>query len=246
MNIPTSFKILALSLLLLHAPVPLQGAQKTLILNTAGNAPLHRPQQNGIIDLLVKEAFSGINIEVYLQHLPAERALMNANLGIEDGDAARIGGLTEEYPNLIQVPARIFHTDFVAFTRDQQIIVTNWRDLEPYHVGIIVGHKISEANVKNTRSLTIADDTRILFTLLKNERVDIVVCEYFFGMDMVKQLGLTDVRTLSPPLATLDFYIYLHKKHALLVDGLVDSINQMNDNGTYSRIYRQGKTDAGY
>ncbi|MCK4786613.1 MAG: transporter substrate-binding domain-containing protein [Desulfobacteraceae bacterium] len=216
-------------------------ARQTLTLNTAGNPPLHTPDQTGIIDLLVKEAFRRISKDVILQYLPPERALINANQGIEDGDMARIGGLSAAYPNLIQVPEKVFETDFVAFTRMKELQLRNWQDLQPYDVAVIKGHKISEQNVIGTRSLLKANNIEILFNLLKNKRADIVVCERLFGLAMKKKLHLDDVRIVKPPLASLDFFIYLHRKHESLVDELASALIEMREDGTYRKIYPGAK-----
>lgn len=75
---------------------------------------------------------------------------MNANEGIEDGDALRIAGLTKLYPNLIQVPEVVTKVDFV---------------------GIVRGHKIAEMNTVGCKTVTAADTVEQLFTLLENGRL---------------------------------------------------------------------------
>lgn len=223
---------------LLHCTPAL--ADRILSINTPGNPPLHYPDQTGILDLLTREAFTRIGAEVTIQHLPPERALINANAGLDDGDSARIGGLEKIYPNLLQVPAIIFDTAFVAFTLRKDLAINGWQDLKPYDVAIIRGHKISEQNVVGTHSLTKTDNVEMLFTLLKNNRADVVVCEQFFGFDMAKKIGLEDIRILDPPLATLDFFIYLHKRHRNIVPRLAEAIEKMHEDGTYDRIYQTG------
>lgn len=221
-------------------------ADQNLNLNTATLPPLHNPQQTGMIDLMVQRAFSGVGKNVYLQYLPPERALLNANLGIEDGEAARTSGLSEKYSHLRQVPIKIFHSNFMVFTRMQDISISGWQDLKFYNVAIIRGDKMSEAKLTTTRSLMMVENTELLFTLLKNNRVDLVLCEYFIGKHMAKQLRIDDVRVLDPPLAEEDFYIYLHKKHEPLITALSEAIDKMHQDGTYARIYLQGIADAGY
>ena len=212
-------------------------AQTDLILNTAGNAPLHHPDQTGLLDRLVVEAFARIDRKVSIQHLPPERGLLNANLGIEDGEAGRIGGLGAMYPNLVQVPTPVFHSQFVAFSNGQALPIRSWQDLQPYDVAICRGHKISEENVPACRSLVKAANTEILFTLLKNNRADVVVCERIFGVAMAQKLNLGAVRILEPPLASVDFFIYLNRKHEALVAGLAKALGQMEEDGTSRSIY---------
>ncbi|MDH5297937.1 MAG: transporter substrate-binding domain-containing protein [Desulfobulbaceae bacterium] len=224
------------ALLLEFLVPPVLPAQPSLVLNTAGRQPLHRPDQTGIIDRLLREAFGRIGIRVVIQHLPPERALLNANAGIEDGEAARVGGLSATYPNLIQVEEKVFTTDFVAFTNHRALPIRNWKDLQPYDVAIVRGHKISEKNVTGTRSLIKAENTELLFGLLKNNRADVVVCERIFGLAAAKDAGIAGVRVLEPPLARLDFFVYLHKKHAAMVPKLAKALKEMRADGSYRRI----------
>jgi polar amino acid transport system substrate-binding protein len=57
----------------------------------------------------------------------AARAISLTNDGIDDGLAARIGGLEKDYPNLVQVPEPIFVNDFVACTNAVNPQIKTWR-----------------------------------------------------------------------------------------------------------------------
>ena len=60
-----------------------------------------------------------LGVELRLVKLPAERGLINANAGIEDGDLARITGLEKQYPNLVRVPEKLVDLDFTAFSKQR-------------------------------------------------------------------------------------------------------------------------------
>ncbi len=184
----------------------------------------------------MKEAFSRIDIDVDLNHLEPEEALVNANKGEADGDAVRIGGLSRLYPNLLQVPAIAFLTNFVAFSKNPEFKLTEWNDLKPYKVAIIKGHKISEKMLVGTRSLTSANNLESLFNLLKTNTVEVVVCEQGFGTEMARKLNIPEIIVSNPPLAKLNFFVYLHKKHEILIPGLTKAINEMHIDGSYNRI----------
>jgi hypothetical protein len=63
-----------------------------LVLNSADGPPFSKPDETGIIDLVLKEAFRRVGIEISIIAVPAERALRNAGEGIEDGTFSRIAG----------------------------------------------------------------------------------------------------------------------------------------------------------
>jgi polar amino acid transport system substrate-binding protein len=112
--------------------------------------------------------------------------------------------------------------------------------LKPYNVGIIRGHKISEERVVGTRSLFKASNTEALFSLLNSNRVDVAVCERLFGSLMAKKIN-TSIRVVEPPLASVDFYLYLHKKHEPLVSKISAALKAMKRDGTHERLRLQGQ-----
>lgn len=209
-----------------------------LILNTPGEPPWHFPDNRGINDRWMQLVFAEVGLEVTLQKLPSERALVNANAGIEDGDAIRIGGLSAAYPNLIQVPEKVAVMDFVAFSKGADLRIDGWDSLRPYHVGIIKGHKISEANVRGTRSLVAALDARQLFALLEAGRIDIAIEQREMGQYYLMSQGIANIRQLELPLARLDFYLYLNRRHAALVPRVAAAIRKLRENGTLERSER--------
>jgi polar amino acid transport system substrate-binding protein len=232
-----------LMLLLVFFSTPDLSALQRLKLNTPGEPPYHYPDQAGIMDLWMKEAFARIGMEVIMDWQPPERGIENANMGIVDGDAGRIAGIGKRYPNLIQVPEKIMVSEFVAFTLNSTFSPAGWQSLKPYNVAIVRGHKISEANVVGTRSLIQARNTEALFLLLNNNRVDVAVCERLFGSVMAKKIN-PEIRVMEPPLARLDFYLYLHTKHEPLVLRVSEALKAMKRDGSYERLRIQGQKQS--
>ena len=111
-------------------------AEPALILNTANEPPNSTERLDGIADRAVREAFRRIGREVTLVRLPSERALLNANDGVDDGNYARVEGLEAEYKNLVRVPEPVTRFEFVAFSRGPRPAGGAWADLAPYHVGM--------------------------------------------------------------------------------------------------------------
>jgi polar amino acid transport system substrate-binding protein len=129
-------------------------------------------------------------------------------------------------------------SEFVAFTLNSVFSASGWQSLKPYNVAIVRGHKISEANVIGTRSLFRARNAEALFLLLNNNRVDVAVCERVFGSMMARKIN-PEIKSMEPPLARLDFYLYLHNKHKPLVLKLSEALKAMKRDGTYERLRLQ-------
>jgi polar amino acid transport system substrate-binding protein len=192
-------------------------AESLITLSTYAGTPLSTPNQSGFYDLVLKEAFSRAGHKINIIQLPAERSITNANEGITDGDFVRISGLTSIYKNIIQVPEKITNFDFVAFSKDPTIKITDWQSAKPYHIGIVRGWKILENNLAGAASLLRVKNQQLLFKLLDKNRANIVVYSRFEGYGVIRQQNLKGVHTLEPPMAIREMYLYLNKQHAQLV-----------------------------
>jgi polar amino acid transport system substrate-binding protein len=184
----------------------------------------------------MKQVFSRNGLKVSVQFLPAERAIQQANSGMNDGDGPRVAGLETQYTDLIQVPEKFLDMEFVGFSKNAAIRTDRWESLKPYRIGFIRGWKILEANIVGTQSLDIAGNTENLFNLLKKDRIDIAVIGKAEGLNHIMEQRIKDIRVLSPPLAKKEMFLYLHKKHENLVPKIAASLKDMKREGKYSQI----------
>ena len=208
-----------------------------LVLNTSYTAPITAPDKSGILDHFYQELFKRLGFDFEIQYLPAERALINADKGIDDGDVCRIVGLDEKYTNLVRVPENIMKYEHVIFTRNIDFKVTGPDELKPYDVGVVKGWKIIEWNTKTARSVTLVDEGEQLFAMLNDGRIDLGIIERMTGMMHVKNLGFKNIHNLEPAFLTGDWYLYLHKKHENLVLIIADEIRRMKEDGSHRRIF---------
>lgn len=119
-------------------------AEKTLVINTAYSEPLTSADHTGALDLFYHELGKRLGIKIEIQALPAERSLVNANSGVDDGDVSRVVGMEKIYPDLIRVPEAVMHFELVAFSRKENFKVINADSFKPYSVAIVTGWKILE------------------------------------------------------------------------------------------------------
>lgn len=219
--------------------VPAAHAQSgdALVLNTGVRAPYTQPDRSGFLDRLVAELFRRVGIKAEVQVYEAsERALQNANDGIDDGMAMRIKGLEAQYPNLVRVPEKIIDNDFVAYSRRRDFPTRDWDALAPYHVAHIIGWKVFEKNLGNRGNVTRVKDARQLFELLHQDRTDVILYERWQGLWWSREMAL-EARLLDPPLASQEMFIYLHRKHAPLADKVAAALAKMKKDGSYRRIF---------
>ncbi len=157
-------------------------AQQTLNLNTGGGPPFHTVEQTGFVDIVLQQAFRRIGVGVKITILPAERAMLNANAGIDDGETDRIAGLEKLYPNLMAIPEPVSNWKFVAFAKQVKFPTAGWDSLRPYSVGYINGAKIFEQNTPKTVHLTKVGSVAQLFKVLLHGRAQIVLFEAWQGL----------------------------------------------------------------
>lgn len=208
----------------------------TVVFNTANKPPNAADDHTGLCDSIMTEACRRLGLVLKIVNLPSERALINANEGIDDGNFARIKGLEKRYPNLIRVDEEITTFEFVAFSAGPAFRTEGWESLRPYRVGVITGWKMLEDHITGVAALTKVRDERLLFGLLAAGKTDLVVYDRQQGRVLVKQLGLPGIKPLEPPLAVERMYPYLHKRHAALVPKLEQVLRAMKQDGTFQRI----------
>jgi polar amino acid transport system substrate-binding protein len=228
--------------LAIAAPMwPTAVAATELIINSGRKEPFTTPEGTGFYDILVRTLFERLGIQATCVRLPSERALINANVGIDDGNIARIVGLEKKYPNLRRVPGKIIDFEFMVFTRDAEFRVDGWQSLAPYHVGFITGWKIFEKNINQVRGITQVRSPGQLFTLLGNKRADVVTFDRWGGLWWIRTHAV-DAHILEPPLATREMFLYVNRKHEALIPRISAALAQMKEDGEYRRIYDQTLT----
>lgn len=218
---------------------PLPSIAQTLVLNNPTATPLTNDEKTGFFDIIVGEAFRRSGLELSLIKLPPERGLKNANEGIDDGDLSRIAGLEKFYPNLVRVPEKIFDMNFVGFANKPEIEISGWQSLKPYVVGLIKGWKIFENNVPAGTNVILTNDPDQLFSLLEKGRVDIALYSRLMGLAIVQRRQMVGVTDLSPPLASREMFIYLHKSRKDLAPSIAAALAALKSEGLYEAEYKK-------
>ncbi len=231
--------ILVLISFLFFSPTQnLLAAGDQYVIGSDAALPLSATDQTGMLDLIVKTAFSRLGKDVEIVSLPSERSLLNANNGLTDGDLVRIDGINKMYLNLVKVPETICTFDFVAFSKNSEIkLEPQWDSLKPYAVAIITGWKILEENIRS-KNLVKVDTPQMLFNHLNKERVDLIVYNRHEGYGVIHKMKLKNIFVLDPPLASREMFLYLNMKHQRLANEVAITIKQMKRDGTFDEIVR--------
>lgn len=226
-----------LLLLLLTARTAV-GAEADLVIGSCHLPPLSTEQADGLLDQLCQEAFRRVGRGVRVQRLPCERSLLQADQGHTDGDILRIAGLESRYPSLVRVPEPLFTVEFSCFVTRRDLNIASPEDLRPLRVGYILGWKILEDNVQAARVERVREP-EALFAMLADGRVDVVIYERITGAWLIKAWGLARIHALEPPLFSTPQFLYLHRRHAALVQPLAEALAAMRAEGRFEELARQ-------
>ena len=220
----------AIVFLLASNPAAIGADQKPLVIARIVDSPLTNLGMH-----ILKDAYHRLGIEVEFRLLPGARALKSSNVGVTDGELFRVGGMSERYPNLIQVPVPVAHTDFVVFTRLPPFTLSGYSSLQSFSVAFRRGMKIVEQGTAHMERYLVSDPEQA-FRMLDRGRVDIVIENRLTGLKTIRDMGIRNVAVLAPPLHDEPLYHYLHHSHAALVPKLTAVLEDMYRDGEIQRL----------
>jgi len=212
-------------------------ASAPLVLTSGAEAPWSTADGKGFLNLLLPELFGRVGLRAEVQMFTSsERALINADQGVDDGVAMRIAGLEQRYPNLLPLAEPVAVNDFVALSARRDIQVPGWDALASFSVGFVNGWKIFEARLPEGPNVLKLRDADQLFSLLAERRLDVGLHERWQGVHKALQHGLK-VLTHEPPLARVQMHAYVHRRHASLAPRLSAALVAMKRDGSYERLW---------
>ena len=240
LNAPKAVKALILCCALAVAiQISPARAAERMTLSTGMAEPWTNQEHRGFTDLLIPALFKRLGIEAELVvNKASARAITLADDGIDDGIAARVEGLETKFPNLIRVQEPIFVNDFVACSLGQGPAQADWQSVSAYRASYIIGWQIFDNNLKPGKELLLAKDAEQLFSLLKAKKVDLALHERWQALWQAREAGMK-LTILEPPLARVKMFIYLHRKHAALVERVAQELAAMKADGSYQAIAKQ-------
>jgi len=205
-------------------------AQTKLVLVTPPNSI-----DTVISEVITREAYRRIGIQVVIKKYPGERALRLANAGKVDGEVQRINGISANYHNLVQVYPAINYIEGAAFSKTKDFKIAGWNSLKPYRLGYIRGIKFAERNTKEMDSTAVGDYPG-LFQMINDKRLDVIISPRLNGLFQMKQLGITGVLNLQPAIMRFDLFHYLHQKHVKLVPKISAVFQAMQKAGELAKL----------
>ena len=210
-------------------------------INKEGVFVFYTGVQSPIFEILqgrLQEAFRRIGKRCEVRSTgSSQRALLLANEE-GDGDALRNGIINKTAPtlssNLLQIPESIIDTELNVYTNGKHLVVNDWASLNGLENGLRSGVKILEINVPANQ--TRLPDTDRLLKMLAENRLDTVTEHGIVADFKIQQLHLKGINKVTPPVASIPGYSYIHKKHKQLIPAISASLAEMKKNGSFMQI----------
>lgn len=203
----------------------------TVVVGTVGAG--FPPSQ--VAQAILTEAYAQIGYRAEFQAFPPLRMITEFDLGRVDALIVAEAVFVQDHPGAVLVPTPVWNDELVAFSL-RPLPIQTWSDLRPYRTGYIKGMLILEKNLSGGRKLEPVSATEPLFLMLKGDRTDVVVTSSVIGRLMVRQLGLSGVSVVSPPLAVVPNYHILTAKNAGLKAPLDAALARMVQSGRMAEI----------
>ena len=201
------------------------------------------PPVSDFYNMVLKEADKRLpDISISFEVLPAERSLILLNQGVNDGECCRIPSVVaNEYKNLVAIDVSFFSARFSAFSKNIKTSVNSFEDLKPFSVGTVAGWKIAVIKLEETRpaEVHILTTPEQLFQMLDQDRLDYGVVGYLSGLESISRFKLSTIHAIEPPLIEKPLYLMLHNKHKNLTPVFNQVLNEMQNDGTISRLYNE-------
>lgn len=185
---------------------------------------------------IVSEAYDRLQIPIEFIEFPGKRSLYEANAGYVDADLSRIKDVEKEFTSLRRVPTSIFWFEATAFSKNKELKINGWESLRDLRIGIMRGMVYAEKGVKGLPRVTIVDKPGHLFKMLESDRIDVAIFSDINGLALIKELRLSSIQALKPPLERIEAFHYVHKKHAALVPKLDAIFQEMKTSGQLDRM----------
>jgi polar amino acid transport system substrate-binding protein len=205
--------------------------ERRLVFSTFPEGGMH-----DLFEHILREAYARLGYEIELLGYPAERALLMANTGLVDGEAGRVSVVEKAYSNLIRVPTPLYLNRIAILTTGAEIDpARGWGQFSDCRTCIRNGYKFLESKVGG-ENIHVVSSYEKMIQLLKNDRVDVGLAEFFDILPTLGKVGMGNVRVLCEPMASNPMYHYLHKRHADLVPRIDAVLRDMVAEGRLKAI----------
>lgn len=187
-------------------------------------------------EALVKEMYARAGLKAEAVLLPDTRDLVDADDGVLDAVLGRTKLVAAPYGHLVPLELPMGVVRATAMKTDIFIWADSWKNLLPLRVAVVKGENTIAARAKEHRvRFEVVEGYEQAFKMLKNSRVDALLCNQAVGTVMARKLGHDDVHSRKV-LFTDYFYHFVNKRNAALVPALSRAWRGMLEDGSAAAL----------
>lgn len=189
----------------------------------------------GLSALILDEAYQSLDIPIKVTSFPGKKSLITAHMGLVDGEVSRVDDLGQGSPNMLIVPESINYFETTIFTKEIELVVSDWNTLKPYLIGVTLGAKSNQQHTKDFQRI-MSPSYPQLFNMLNQEQIELAVSPLINGLAVLRQYRFKELKPLNDSLVKTELFHYLHKKHEPLIPQITEAIKRMKRTGEIDQM----------
>jgi polar amino acid transport system substrate-binding protein len=111
-----------------------------------------------------------------------------------------------------------------------------WTVVHGRHIAYVRGWKFVEGAAARAAGRVPVRTLEQALRLVERGRVDVAVGARQPGEALLRARRIDGVRVLEPPILRIPVFLYLHRRHAALVDPLARALRALKADGTHGRM----------
>lgn len=201
-------------------------------------AMLEDSESQNIALCVIQEAYKNIGITTKFIKFPTLRSMVLSNRGKYDDESSRVKSIQKEFKNLIIIPIPTIQLRGVAFTKNFKDFTPNgFNSLSSYSIIINNGAQFARNGTAALPRVYKANNYKLVFEFLLKDRADFAIAPYSNSVGLFRQLNITEIKALDPPLIKIPMFHFLHKKNQPLVPSIKAALMEMASKGRIDKIY---------
>lgn len=197
--------------------------------------PLMTQEQDGYLDLILKELFTRTGVDHEWVDTPPRRGVNDTNAGVLDAVLLPFPDVLPGYADLLTLAEPLLPTYIAGlYTRDDMSIATI-DDFFNYRVAHVRGWYQMEHLFEGHDSVEEVRSPRLMMEMLASDRVDVVLFSVVLGRYIADEIGLQDLK-VSEFQINRNLYLHFNKRYRDLLPTLNDALVNMKEDGTMSSI----------
>ncbi|MCV2367695.1 transporter substrate-binding domain-containing protein [Roseateles oligotrophus] len=188
---------------------------------------------------IIETALNRLGYAPSFTNEPGERALLSLKNGMYDGDARRVEGFTQVYPEGLRIEPHLSTVRYIAVSHSAEIRPAGWAELEHFRIAYVHGVKAIDLATAHAARRELPKTHDACLGMVARRRVDVCILNAPQDYQPPAELSGTDLYATT--IAQMKLYMWLAPSHRVLAERLRQVLREMDRNGELQRISGPGR-----